>query len=76
MVAKKKTPNFLSGLKEGTLHTALGYKQSEPIPASALNAVTNADVGETVSINGKKRKITAGLKKKAQFAQNAKKWKH
>jgi len=77
MVKKKKSSNFYgSTIEKGTLHTALGIDKDKPIPASALNTLVNADIGDTVTVNGKKKTVTSALKKKAVFAKNAKKFKH
>lgn len=77
MVTKKKsTQSPFADIKKGTLHRALGYKQSEKIPASDINKVASADVGEVVNVNGKNKKITLALKRKAVFAKSAKKFKH
>jgi hypothetical protein len=79
MVAKKKktSTNFYgSKIKEGTLHSALGYKQGQDIPPSSIDKVANAEIGNIVDVNGKKKKITPALKKKAVFAKNARKFNH
>ena len=47
--------------KKGTLHTALGVKQGEKIPTSKLTI---------------HKDDSPALKKKKQFAQNARKWNH
>lgn len=75
VAAKKKTKNFLENLKEGTLHTALGYKPNEDIPPSKINTIMNKEVGDTMKgKGGKDVKISSGLKKKANFAKNASTW--
>lgn len=67
IVAKKKNKNFLENLKEGTLHTALGYKPDEKIPPAKINTIMKGKGGKDV-------KISSGLKKKANFAKNASTW--
>lgn len=53
---------FLAGLDKGGLHRALGVPQGKPIPANKLaKALKSKD---------------AHLRKMAQFAKNAKKFKH
>lgn len=53
---------FLSGLKKGALHSDLGVPQGEKIPAKKIEKATHSD-NET-------------LRKRAQFAENAKHWQH
>jgi hypothetical protein len=48
--------------KVGTLHTALGVPQDKPIPAAKLNQALHSK--------------SAAIRKKANFAKNAKKFKH
>ena len=75
MVAKKKTPNFLSDLKEGTLHKALGYKEKETIPTGKINEIVKEGAGGTVKKkSGETVKITPKLVKKANFARSAASW--
>jgi hypothetical protein len=57
-----KTPHFLEGLKKGALHKEMGVPEGEKIPAKKLEHASNSD-NET-------------LRKRAQFAINAKKWHH
>lgn len=77
MAPKKKDPNFLSDIKKGTLHKALGYKPDEKIPESKINEIAKKSVGDTVKTKqGESKKITSALKKKSQFAVNARKFKH
>ena len=57
-------------IKEGGLHKQLGIGADKKIPASVLNAILNGKVGDTVSVGGKTVKITALLKKRANFAKN------
>jgi len=57
-----KTPHFLEGLKKGALHKEMGMPAGEKIPAKRLEKAANSD-NET-------------LRKRAQFAINAKKWNH
>ena len=53
---------FLSGLKKGALHRDLGVPQGDKIPAKKIEKATHSD-NET-------------LRKRAQFAENAKHWQH
>lgn len=57
-----KTPHFLEGLKKGALHEDLGVPQDTPIPSGKLEKATHSD-NET-------------LRKRAQFAENAKHFHH
>lgn len=53
---------FLSGLKKGALHKDLGVPSDSPIPSGKLEKATHSN-NET-------------LRKRAQFAENAKHWQH
>ena len=55
-------PPMKLNLKKGALHRQMGISQDEPIPAKKLAKAANSD-DET-------------LRKRAQFAINAKKWHH
>ena len=57
-----KTPHFLEGLKKGALHKDLSVSEDKNIPEKKLEHAANSD-DET-------------LRKRAQFAINAKKWHH
>src|SRR5579864_2029590 len=57
-----KTPNFLEGLKKGALHRELGVPQGDKIPSGKIEKATHSD-NET-------------LRKRAQFAENARHWNH
>jgi hypothetical protein len=57
-----KTPHFLEGLKKGALHKEMGVPEGSKIPEKKLEKASNSD-DET-------------LRKRAQFAINAKKWHH
>ena len=57
-----KTPHFLEGLKKGALHKEMGISEDKKIPEKKLEKAANSD-DET-------------LRKRAQFAINAKKWHH
>lgn len=57
-----KTPHFLEGLKKGALHKEMGISEDKKIPEKKLEKAANSD-NET-------------LRKRAQFAINAKKWHH
>jgi hypothetical protein len=57
-----KTPHFLEGLKKGALHKEMGVSEDKNIPEKKLEKAANSD-DET-------------LRKRAQFAINAKKWHH
>jgi len=77
MAPKKKDPNFLSDIKKGTLHKALGYKPDEKIPESKINALANSNVGDTIKTKqGETKKISLEMKRKGVFAKNARKFKH
>ena len=55
-------PIKIAKSKEGSLHTALGVPQGQPIPASKLAAAANSK--------------DPALRKKAQFAINARGFNH
>lgn len=57
-----KTPHFLEGLKKGALPEEMGVPEGDKIPAKKLDKAADSD-DET-------------LRKRAQFAINAKKWHH
>lgn len=57
-----KTPHFLEGLKKGALHKQLGVSEDKNIPEKKLEKAASSE-DET-------------LRKRAQFAINAKKWHH
>jgi hypothetical protein len=61
MKARSKPIN-LKPSKKGSLHTALGIPQGQPIPGNRLAAAA--------------RSTNADIKRKAVFAQNAKGWNH
>lgn len=52
----------------GALRRQLGVAEGQKIPTSWLNKIMNAEVGETVSLNGKRVKVTTLLKRRANFA--------
>lgn len=55
-------PIKIAKSKEGSLHTALGVPQGKPIPAAKLAAAQKSP--------------DPAIRKKANFAANAKTWKH
>lgn len=61
-MAQKKQTIHIKKSKEGSLHTALGVPQGQKIPASKLAAAKNSK--------------SPALRKKANFAINAKKFSH
>lgn len=69
-VAEKKEQADLSNIKKGALHKQLGYPEDETIPVKELNKIVKAELDSTVKINGKEHKVTALLKKRANFALN------
>lgn len=52
----------------GALRRQLGVEEGKKIPTSWLNKIMNAEVGETVSLNGKRVRVTTKLKRRANFA--------
>ena len=76
MVVKKKGPSPFKDIKKGTLHKALGYSQGKDIPNGVIDRIVATDIGNKVTANGKSIKVTPELKKKANFAKNARKFKH
>lgn len=71
-----KNSEFLSDLKTGTLHRALGIPEGQKIPTSLLQSLKSRAEGSHVSVGGKKVAVTGKLLKKVNFALNAKKWEH
>jgi hypothetical protein len=61
-MAKKQSPIRIKPANRGKLHQQLGVPQAEKIPAGKLAAALHS-TSET-------------LRKRAQFAQNAKSWNH
>lgn len=55
-------PIAIAKSKQGSLHTALGVPQGKPIPAAKLAAALKSP--------------NPAIRKKAQFAANAKSWNH
>lgn len=76
MVAKKKGPSPFKDIKKGTLHKALGYAQGKDIPNGIIDKIVATDIGNKVTAKGKSVKVTSGIKRKAVFAKNARKFKH
>lgn len=60
--SSKSKPIKLDPAKKGSLHTALGIPQGQPIPMSRINAEL--------------RKASGNLKQKLVFAKNARGFKH
>lgn len=60
--AASRKPIRIKPSKVGSLHSALGVPQGQPIPASKVAAAKSSG--------------SANLRKKATFAQNAAKWNH
>lgn len=52
----------------GALRRQLGVPEGKTIPTSWLNKIMNAEIGETISLNGKRIKVTGQLKKRANLA--------
>jgi len=57
-------------IKKGALHKQLGFPKDAPIPTYILIAIKKATVGAKV----KGHTVTPLLKKRANFALNARKW--
>jgi len=53
----------------GALRRQLGVKEGQTIPSSWLSRIANAEVGETVSLNGKRVKVTTQLKRRVNLAR-------
>jgi hypothetical protein len=53
----------------GALRRQLGVKEGQTIPSSWLSRIANAEVGETVSLNGKRVKVTTKLKRRVNLAR-------
>ena len=62
-----------TNMKKGALHKQLGYDEDEKIPAGILKKITDGEIGSEVDIKGKKKKITALMKKRANLAKTLKK---
>jgi hypothetical protein len=64
-----------TNMKKGALHKQLGYDEDEKIPAGILKKIVDGEVGSEVEIKGRKIKITALMKKRANLAKTLKKMK-
>jgi hypothetical protein len=53
----------------GALRRQLGVKEGQTIPSSWLSRIANAEVGETVSLNGKRVKVTTQPKRQVNLAR-------
>tara|TARA_R100000773_G_scaffold18786_2_gene16974 strand:+ start:1413 stop:1727 length:315 start_codon:yes stop_codon:yes gene_type:complete len=56
--------------KTGGLHKALGVPMDEDLPKGIMTRIKNADVGDMVTVKGKKVKVTEKLKKQAVLGLN------
>lgn len=76
---KKKTSRkkkwIPKNIKKGALKKQLGYKEDQTIPTSVLDKIIQAKVGSTVTVKGKKIKVTALLKRRANLARTFRKMK-
>ena len=54
--------------KPGALRAQLGIKEDEKIPESLLQAIVNAETGDTITFRGKKITVTTQLKRRALLA--------
>jgi hypothetical protein len=77
-MAKKKSKKskrwIQSAIKEpGALRRQLGIKEGETIPARVLEKIQSAETGETISVDGKRVKVTTKLKRRAALAKTLKK---
>ena len=61
-------------LKKGAYHRVLGLKPDEPIPMSITNKILEADIGDVITFRGKKIKVTALLKRRANFHKVSASW--
>ncbi len=52
----------------GALRRQLGVSGDRRIPLSWLEKIRRAEVGETVSLNGKRVRVTGQLKRRVNFA--------
>ena len=62
-----------TNMKKGALHKQLGYDEDEKIPAGILKKIVDGEIGSEVEIKGKKKTITALMKKRANLAKTLKK---
>jgi hypothetical protein len=69
-VFEKKKLADLSKIKKGALHKQLGYSEDETIPVKDLKKIMKSEIDDTVTVNKKDLKVTALLKKRANFALN------
>ena len=53
----------------GALRRQLGVKEGQTIPSSWLSRIANAEVGETVSLDGKRVRVTTQLKRRVNLAR-------
>jgi len=62
-------------IKKGALHKQLGIPEEKNIPMTLLNKLKKMELGEEFEQNGKKMKMTRGLKRRVVLAITLKKMK-
>lgn len=62
-----------SHIKKGGLHKMLGYSEDEKIPDGIIKQIVDKEVGSEIEVKGKKHKVTALMKKRANLAKTLKK---
>jgi len=60
-------------IKKGALKRQLGYKEDQTIPTSILDKIIRAKIGSTITVKGKKIKVTTLLKRRANLARTFRK---
>lgn len=69
----KKKKWIPKDIKKGALKRQLGYKEDQTIPTSILDKIIRAKIGSTVTVKGKKIKVTTLLKRRANLARTFRK---
>lgn len=74
MSSNSRSPLKLN-LKEGSLHRKLHVPQGSPINPNTVKKIQQQNVGTHIRSHGHSVSVTPTLKRQAQFAANAAKWK-
>ena len=60
-------------IKKGALKKQLGYKEDQKIPVSVLNKILDTETGKTITVKGRRIKVTTTLKRRANLAKTFRK---
>lgn len=75
MPPKPVRPPLKLNLKEGSLHRKLHTPQGQPINPNTVKKTQQQNVGTHIHSHGCSIPVTPDLKRQANFAANAAKWK-